>query len=217
MKSGFIDLTHALEDNAPVFDGDPSTMITQIKDIKEEGYNLFRIETCFHVGTHVDFPSHFIENGSKAMDYPVDRFSGKGILIDFERALEQNYPDDGHTLQLDFDIDKLDLNDKVVVVKTGHYSKFGSDGYFEDYPILSEEFAQVMIDKKIRLLVIDMPSPDRSPFKVHKVLLNAGIPIVENAAHLDKLAMAEEFEIFAFPLKVDAEASLTRLVAKVSV
>lgn len=64
------------------------------------------------------------------------------------------------------------------------------------------------------MLGIDMPSPDFPPFPVHKLLLSNGIFILENLTGLQQLLNIDTFEVFAVPLKIYAEASLTRAYAR---
>ena len=63
---------------------------------------------------------------------------------------------------------------------------------------------------------MDLPSPDNFPFENHKRFFEAGIPIIENLANLSLLLNIKSFEIIAFPLKIEAEASLTRVVARIN-
>ena len=57
-----------------------------------------------------------------------------------------------------------------------------------------------------------MASPDLPPLAVHKRLLAAGVPMVENLTNLAALR-GRRFDFAALPLKISAEASLVRAVA----
>ena len=41
-----------------------------------ESYNLSRLETSMHAGTHVDAPLHFIANGKDIAAMPLTQFVG---------------------------------------------------------------------------------------------------------------------------------------------
>ena len=73
-----------------------------------------------------------------------------------------------------------------------------------------------LLSKKVKMLGIDMPSPDRFPFEVHKFLFKNRIFILENLTNLDRLIGVKEFEIIAFPVKIKADSSMTRAVARIS-
>jgi len=63
---------------------------------------------------------------------------------------------------------------------------------------------------------MDLPSPDKYPFEIYKKLLNNDILIIENMTNISKLLTVNKFDIIAFPLKIKAEASMTRVVAKIN-
>jgi len=43
------------------------------------------------------------------------------------------------------------------------------------------------VEKKIKLLGMDLPSPDKYPFRIHKKLLENNILIIENLTNLSEL------------------------------
>jgi kynurenine formamidase len=93
--------------------------------------------------------------------------------------------------------------------------KYGEEIYYNKHPVITEKLAEFLIKKKIKMLGIDMPSPDYFPFDIHKLLLSNNIFIMENLKNLDKLIKANKFEVYAFPLKIQAESSPVRAVAKI--
>lgn len=101
----------------------------------------------------------------------------------------------------------------IVLLFTGWDSFYGKKEYYTNHPIISEEFAELLIKKKIKMLGIDMPSPDNGEFKIHKKLFENDIFILENLTNLNKLLYSEEIQIFAQPLKIQGEASLVRAIA----
>ena len=79
--------------------------------------------------------------------------------------------------------------------------------------MLSDELTEFLIKKKIKMLGMDMPSPDRDKYEIHKKLCENEIFILENLTNLNKLLYNEGLQIFAQPLKIEAEASLVRAIA----
>ena len=47
-----------------VYEGDPAPEGTQIKNVKDDGYNLSCLSLCAHNGTHIDAPYHFLDDGN---------------------------------------------------------------------------------------------------------------------------------------------------------
>jgi kynurenine formamidase len=92
--------------------------------------------------------------------------------------------------------------------------QYRKHGYFDNYPEVTEGFAQALIDKKVSMLGVDSCSPDKEPYEIHKMLLGENILIAENLTRLDKL-VGKNFTVIALPIKIKAEAGLARIVAGV--
>lgn len=209
----YFDLTHKIADGMPVFGDDPRTNLHKVKTFASDYYNLFRLETCLHAGTHIDIPMHILDNNKYISEYPLEHFCGKGVLL---TCIDD--PIDTNSISLNSFVTNsiltdAELTDAIVIINTSSYLRFGTSEYFDSYPILSEELAEYLIGKRIKMIGLDTPSPDKSPFEIHKMFLRNNIPIIENLTNLDSLPQNTPFEIFAFPLKIEAEASPVRVVA----
>jgi kynurenine formamidase len=69
----------------------------------------------------------------------------------------------------------------------------------------------------VELLGVDMPSVDQAPFPAHKVLLGAGVLIVENLTNLEAIG-ADRFELIVLPLKLmGRDGSPVRAIARTTV
>ena len=102
-----------------------------------------------------------------------------------------------------------------MLVYTGFGEKFGTSEYFQNYPELIEPFAERLIDLHVKMVGLDAPSPDRPPFRIHTLLLQNGILIIENLVNLESLRSCEAFEVIVLPIKVEADGAPVRVVAKV--
>jgi len=194
----------------PVYPGDPMPEFTQVADLKKEGYTDYQIKTGMHVGTHMDAPLHMLEGGKRLSDFSVGNFFGRGCLIDARGASVVN---------ADFLKSSGAQKGDVVLVMTGFSQKYRQPEYYEKHPEIGEDFAEKAIELGIKIVGMDTPSPDRPPFKVHKLLLAKEILIIENLTNLEELFETTKggvaFEIFALPAKFYAEAAPVRVVAKI--
>lgn len=77
-----IDLTHEFDDSMPVYPGDTVSQISYCSDIASAGCYVSQVTTGMHTGTHIDGPLHVIEGGISLSEMPLERFIGRGILID---------------------------------------------------------------------------------------------------------------------------------------
>lgn len=202
----YIDLTHTFTAKMPVYPGDPLPILKQSAEIAAAGYNEFHISTGMHVGTHMDSPLHMLENGKKLSEYEPEKFFGKGHLIDARNQKEINAD-----LLEGKEIEAGD----IVLIMTGFDKKFGSDSYYNEYPEIAESFAQRLVQLEVKIIGMDTPSPDRSPFNIHKILLQNDILIIENLTNLEELLTHGKFDIIALPAKFEAEAAPVRVVAQV--
>lgn len=200
-----IDLSCPIDNDIRIHPLDSSASLKQEQSLQHDGFNSFRLEIGLHTGTHIDAPMHLTENKKYINEYDLNRFYGKGILIDVRDENIIRYKEKyNSTIQ----------KDDIVIFYTGHSVKYNSDEYFTDHPVLDMEIAEFLVSKKIKMTGFDLPSPDRSPYLIHKKLLDNGIMIIENMMNLGKL-IDKKFEIFAFPLNIKADSSIVRAAAKI--
>jgi kynurenine formamidase len=195
--SQYIDLSVPINEETPIYPGDPATKIAKAGDIKKDGYQDHLVSIGTHVGTHMDAPAHMIEGGSNLDVTPIDQFVGRGICIPIQDA---------------FNLDEIKPGD-IVLFNTGMDKYYHEPKYFEDYPPISEDVANCLVDKKIKMVGVDMCSPDHDPFPVHKILLGADILIVENLTNLEQL-VGKEFKVTALPIKLQIDGAPARVIAE---
>jgi kynurenine formamidase len=76
------DLTQALNENTPVYPGDPKVKVEQVGVIAKDGFCDHLVAFGTHNGTHMDAPAHMIEGGKGLKDYPIERFIMPAICVD---------------------------------------------------------------------------------------------------------------------------------------
>lgn len=201
-----IDLTHTISHQMPVFPGEKSPSI--IRDILPEdtGYVTHRLETNMHTGTHIDAPFHSKSDTITIDKYSVEQFVGSAVVIDVRGFSE---------IALNQDWESLFRNHKFVLFCTGYSQNWGSENYYYDYPEFDASIAEALVNCGVRIAGFDSPSPDKAPFAFHSIILKNERFLVENLTNLDKLVGMENITFMAFPLKIEAEASLIRAVATI--
>ncbi len=212
-----LDLTHLFTASMPVFPGDEPPVLKQSSQCEQTGYNDYRLTTGMHVGTHLDGPLHMIAGGKKLCEFPPEKFFGRGVLVDAREALSLRGAKRRSNLCLEASLLKpynIQKND-IVLVMTG-FSKYYREHqkkYFNESPVFSLEFAQTLVDKGVSIVGMDMSSPDKSPYEVHKLLLRHDVLVLENLTNLEKLIGVKNFDVIALPAKLDADSAPTRVVA----
>lgn len=203
----YIDLTHTFSPEIPVWPSDPKPHFLPLTNLSQHGYNTVQIQSNFHIGTHIDAPWHMLSNGARISEYSPSHFIGRGHLLD---ARGQSSLDTellaGHNI----------ARNDIVLIMTGYYKKFSKSEYFNNYPEITPKLAFKIIALGVKIVALDTPSPDRSPFRIHKMLLAKDILIIENLTNLEALLPYPKFRIIAIPPKIFADAAPLRVVAEIN-
>ncbi|MEK9159199.1 MAG: cyclase family protein [Patescibacteria group bacterium] len=200
----FVDLTRLTMAGMPVYPGDTAPELTQTVHFDKDSCVNYEIKSSMHVGTHMDGPMHMVKDGRRLCDIEVERFFGRGVLVDArgKSLLEANL--------LPATIQAGD----IVLFWTDWENHFGQSTYFENFPVLSEALAERLVELKVKMIGLDSPSPDREPYTVHRILLKEEILILENLTGLNALE-AKPFEVTALPTKYAADSAPARVVASI--
>lgn len=202
----FIDLSHIIENDMPVHPYDEKVILKNDKTFAEDGYVNNILTAGMHCGTHIDAPMHLTENENFIESYPIESFTGKTIVIDVSGEDE---------IRFRKEYDNKISKDDIVLFYTGFEKEYGSFRYYNEHPSISPDLAEFLVSKNVKMVGMDLPSPDSYPFEIHKIFMENGIFIIENLTNLSKLLQSHEIELYAFPLRIKAEASLVRVVAKI--
>lgn len=204
--SEFIDLSYEIYNGMPVYPGDREVELINDKKVNRDGYSNHNLKMGMHAGTHLDLPAHMLEDVRNAADISLSSLSGQAKLI---------YAAGKKIIKAEPKYQKMISKNDIVIIYTGMDKEYGNQEYYNKHPVISEEMADLLIAKEIKLLGFDMPSPDRRPFKIHQKLFENDIFILENLCNLEKLLGLQSFKLFVFPLKVRAEAAPCRVAAEV--
>ena len=199
----FIDLTHTITQSIATHNLDEPIKLEKIRTLSQDNYNDWRLCSGMHVGTHIDGPEHLTNSLTELSSVPIESFIGKGCIIDARnKAIIA-------LLLKNISLEK----DSIVLILTNWDKKFGKPEYFANHPIIQDDFAQILIKSKIKMLGIDFFSPDTYPFPVHKKLFAHNIFIAENLTNLEKLLDIPNFTIIALPFKVATDSAPARVIA----
>lgn len=191
----YTDLTYTLNNNVKEFPGDPKTII---EEIESDECNLSKLTTSLHTGTHIDAPYHYFKNKQKISQIEIDNFIGKCNVIQTSQNL----------------INPNDKLEEIVIINTNGFKDYGKTTYFKDFPTLSIEFAQRLVEENVKGVAIDRCSVDKiTENKIHKILLKNNIWIVENLANT-QLLKNKIYQGYFIPMKIQTEAAPVRAFVK---
>jgi len=201
-----IDLSQNIECSMPVYPGDCQVILSQSNVYSRDKYNNHRLQTGMHIGTHVDGPMHMLDINRYICDMGLDSFCGEGCII---HARNEG------AIRLKDEYRHVIKEKSIVLIHTGMDYCYGQEKYYNEHPVLDISFCELLVKKGVKMIGIDMPSPDRYPFEVHRYLLSHNVLILENLTNLDKINTDDTFEVIAFPLKIKSDSCMVRAVARV--
>lgn len=179
------EVTQPLYPGMTVYPGDPEVNFNRVLGIDSDGVELHSVTLGTHTGTHIDAPRHVFKEGKT-----VDRID-PAVLLGSVRL----YGIEGIGKIGGADISSLKPG-KRVIIKTGFNI---NNGGMTDYPHILPDAARFLASCRISLLGIDTPSVDPpGSDECHRILLGAGIVIVENLK-LDGVPPGK-YELLCLPL-----------------
>lgn len=199
----FVDLSITVNEKTPLYPGDKPPKITPEGSYEKTGFLDHYVSFNNHIGTHIDAPIHMFPNGKNLDEIPLEQFTGRGVYVKVENK----------TFSLEI-LKQADIREgDIVLFHTGMSDRLFESEYYKSYPQVSVEVAQYLVEKKVKMMGVDMGGVDHD-FSIHKLLLKNEVLIIENMTNLAELE-GKEFKVYAFPIKFQLDASPVRVVAEI--
>ncbi|MCR5303326.1 MAG: ion transporter [Lachnospiraceae bacterium] len=176
--TGIIDISRELF-SCPVYPGDPEPGITPVSSVAAgDECSLTRIVIGSHSGTHLDAPSHFIENGQTVEQLSLTRCTGRCIVCTAEDDITPEF------------ISRMEI------MASGEAS---NRILFKGGRRISPEAAEYM--KDIGIVLTGTENSSIGDTLIHQTLLSNGVVILEN---LDLSNVEDgEYYLSAAPIKME--------------
>ena len=199
-----VDLSHVVEDGMVTYKGLPAPKISDFLSRADSRaryapgteFVIGMIEMCSNTGTYVDSPFHRYADGADVGGLELDRLADvAAITIDGGQA--------GRAVDREH-LQKHDVANKAVLVRTGWDRHWRTDEYFTGHPFLTEDAARYLAERGALVVGIDSFNIDDvsgGTRPVHSTLLAAGIPICEHLTNLAALPLSG-YRFSAVPVKV---------------
>jgi arylformamidase len=204
-----IDLTLELDERSLSYPGTALGLALERLDISSPECRVTRFDRLDpHCGTHLDAPLHFVPGAADVTDI---RLAFPDIIV---------IPSPQGPISVDVLSDDSEIAGKAVLFTTGWEQHAGTKRFFEEFPYLDRALAERLVEHCPALVGLDSPSVDdrAGDHPAHRILLSAGIPILEGLINLTKLRAelqaGKSARLAAFPLRIRTlEASPVRAVA----
>ena len=233
----FIDLTREINNETQVCPCDKVHVVENYATTEEEGVNVKFMKMGTHTSTHIDAPYHISKSGKTLNDFPVERFIGQGIVLDFSDKGDIYEITREDIMAHADELKKVDF----AILNTGWAKYYGTWDFFR-HPYLSGDAALALVELGIKIVGTDGSSADaaygfstakrlenptfseilenieRENIKneAHAALLGNECLIVEYMCNLEQLP--KEAATYSFlPLKLmEADGSPVRAICMIS-
>jgi arylformamidase len=190
-----------------VYPGDPRFRSKRLKSVENDSYELHKIILGNHTGTHVDAPAHFIQNGMKISEIPLELMNGRARVVEIHHNERIDVPE----------LERLLVDDFRLIFKTRNSLIWRTRKKFKkDYIYLTEDGANYLVDHGIKLIGFDYLSIDQygnESHPAHKTLLGNEVVLIEGL----NLSEVEEghYELSCLPLAFsELDAAPARVILK---
>lgn len=191
------DISVGIDHDLPVWPGDPPVVLDRVQSMDAGDIaNVSRFGGSVHVGTHVDAPLHFIQNGKSIDSIPIKSLIGRAYVVHLPRV-------DSITEEV---LEKASIPPRTrrILFRTKNSRLWirGGGDFHTDFVAIEESGARWLVRKGVQLVGIDYLSvaPYGDSVPTHRILLEAGVVIVEG---LDLSAVTQgRYTIYCLPLKL---------------
>ena len=192
------DISLSISPDLPVWPGDLSVELKQVESMDEGAQtNSSWLNASVHVGTHVDAPHHFLNDGRTIEQLSLDVLTGPCYVMQLPDGIEAITADILDGLSLPANMTRI-----LFGTSNSHFWSRGETEFQEDFVAVLEDGANWLVEHGIQLVGVDYLSvaPYNNLVPTHRILLGAGVVVVEG---LDLAAVSSGFyDLYCLPLKL---------------
>ncbi|MBI3128764.1 MAG: cyclase family protein [Candidatus Tectomicrobia bacterium] len=217
----YIDISCEIKSGVPIPPGVPQKVkhTTAYRGPYSHHWQATWLELSAHTGTHVDSPLHVVKGAPTVGAIDFQLYMGEAVMLDVTSMGKPNAVIKAAHLEKH---EKKCRAGDIIVVRTDWGRKmFGTLEYYTKSPYIDVSAAKWLVARKPKAIAFDFFEEydarrtdfDSTEFKVHHVMLGAGVVLIEGLDNLDKVKK-ERFFMMALPIKIaDAEAAPARAIA----
>lgn len=192
------DISLTISPDLPIWPGDPAPELELIQSISKGAVvNVTKISTSVHLGTHIDAPRHFLEEGRTVEQLPLEVLTGPCYVVQLPDGIE------AITSEV---LDRTEITSGMKRVLFGtrnsHLWVKGESKFQTDFVGITEDGAEWLVARGVQLVGVDYLSvaPYADVISPHLVLLRHEVIVVEGL-NLSGV-MRGFYDLYCLPLKI---------------
>ena len=208
-ESGWIDVSVTVRHGMPHWPDNPPIVLERAMDIgRGDDCNVSHLAMGVHSGTHMDGPVHFFHGAAGLDSMPLAATMGEARVIEIS---------DPHEVTVDeLRSHRLRAGERVLFRTTNSERCWSSSTFVEDFVYISEAAAVHLAETEVQTVGVDYLSVGgfrADGAKIHRILLEAGIWIIEG---LDlSVVRAGRYEMICLPVKLhDSDGAPARAILR---
>lgn len=203
------DISLTISPNMPIWPGDPLIELELIDSIDGGALaNVSRLSASVHIGTHIDAPHHFMNDGRTVEQLPLEVLTGPCYVAQLPDGVEVITAEALDGISLPKDVKRI-----LFGTSNSRFWSRDETEFQKDFVAVTEDGAQWLVDHGLQLVGVDYLSvaPYGDAVPTHRILLQAGVIVVEG---LDLSAVPRGFyDLYCLPLKLlGAEGAPARAI-----
>ena len=192
------DISLTISPNLPTWPGDPALELELIESMDQGAHaNVTRMSAAVHLGTHVDAPHHFLNDGRTVENLPLDVLTGPCYVTQLPDGIEAITEEVLERSEITPEMKRV-----LFGTRNSHLWAKGETTFQTDFVAITEDGAEWLVERGIQLVGVDYlsvaPYGDSAP--THTVLLKAGVVVVEGL-NLSKIVRGF-YDLYCLPLKI---------------
>lgn len=192
------DISLTISPDLPIWPDDPPLELEQFESMDKGGHNnITKMSSCVHIGTHVDAPHHFLNDGRTVEQLSLDVLTGPCYVIQLPDGIEAITAEVLERTEITSEMKRV-----LFGTRNSHLWARGETEFQTDFVAITEDGADWLVERGIQLVGVDYLSvaPYGDSIPTHTILLKAGVVLVEGL-NLSNV-MRGFYDLYCLPLKI---------------
>ncbi|HKY55411.1 MAG TPA: cyclase family protein [Anaerolineales bacterium] len=192
------DISLTISPALPTWPGDPPLELELIESMNQGAHaNVTRMSSAVHLGTHVDAPHHFLNDGRTVESLSLDVLTGPCYVTQLPDGIDAITSEVLERSEISGDMKRV-----LFGTRNSHLWAKAESKFQTDFVAITEDGAEWLVERGIQLVGVDYLSvaPYGDSVPTHTVLLKAGVVVVEGL-NLSQV-MRGFYDLYCLPLKI---------------